>query len=76
MMPVANEHHGGARVRLNSGGGHVWIALVLAAAAAMLSDPRRGAAYQEMNAMLVSIEPTANDLAEVIANDPQMVVPP
>jgi hypothetical protein len=42
----------------------------------MLSDPRRGAAYQEMNVMLVSIEPTADELAEAIADAPQLVVPP
>jgi hypothetical protein len=63
-------------VHSNSWGGHVWIALVLAVAAAMLSDPRRGAAYQEMNVMLVSIEPTADELAEAIADAPQLVVPP
>jgi len=60
----------------NSWGGHVWIALMLALAAAMLSDPRRGDTYQEMTAMLVSIEPTAYELTEAIADAPQSVVPP
>jgi hypothetical protein len=63
-------------MRSNSWGGHVWIALVLAAAAAMLSDPRRGAAYQEMNSVLVTIEPAADELAGAIADAPQLAVPP
>ena len=49
---------------------------MLALAAAMLSDPRRGDTYQEMTAMLVSIEPTAYELTEAIADAPQSVVPP
>ena len=49
---------------------------MLAAAAAMLSDPRRGAAYQEMNSMLATIELTADELVGAIANAPQMEVPP
>jgi hypothetical protein len=49
---------------------------MLAVAAAMLSDPRRGAAYQEMKAMFDTIEPAANELAGAIADAPQLVVPP
>jgi hypothetical protein len=63
-------------MRSNSWGWHVWIALPLAAAAAMLSDPRRGAAYQEMSSMLVTIEPAADELSGAIADAPQLAVPP
>jgi hypothetical protein len=60
----------------NSRDGHVWIALVLAAVAAMLSDPRRGAAYQEISSMLITIEPIADELAGAIADAPQLTVAP
>jgi hypothetical protein len=56
--------------------GSVWIALLLAVAAATLSAQRPGAVYEEISSMLVTIEPAADQLAGAIADAPQMAVPP
>ena len=54
----------------------VWLALGLAVVAAVVSDPRRGAAYQEISSMLVTIEPMADELAGALADAPQLAVAP
>ena len=64
-------------MRSNSpGSGHVWIALVLAVAAVILSIPRRGTAYQEVSSILVAIaEPEAEEVAGAIGVSPAAVPP-
>ena len=63
-------------MRSDSWGGHVWLALLLAVLAAMLSDPHQGAAFQKLISMLATIEPTAAELAGAIADAPHVEVPP
>ena len=58
-------------MRSNSWGGHVWIALVLAVVAAILSTPRPGTAYQEVRSILLTIaEPEADEAAGAIGIPP------
>jgi hypothetical protein len=56
--------------------GHLWIALLLAVAAAVLSALPPGSPYQELNSLLAPIAPAADQLAGDIADAPQMVVSP
>jgi hypothetical protein len=54
--------------------GYIWIALLLAVAAAVLSASPPGSAYQELSSLLAPIAPAG--LAGANADAPQFAVPP
>jgi hypothetical protein len=56
--------------------GYIWIALLLAVAAAVLSASPPGSAYQELSSLLAPIAPAADQLAGAVADTPQLAVPP
>jgi hypothetical protein len=55
---------------------HVWIALLLAVAAAILSTSPPGSAYQELSSLLAPLGSAADQLAGAIPDAPQRAVPP
>ena len=64
-------------MRSNKGGGHVWIALVLAVAAAILSTPRQGSAFEKLSSILLMIaESGVDETAAAIGDEPRPAVSP
>jgi hypothetical protein len=57
-------------------GSHVYVALILAIAAAMLSAEHPDQLYQQARALLLTDGPQAASVAGAIAEHPEIVVPP
>jgi hypothetical protein len=57
-------------------GAHVYVALMLAIAAAMLSTEHPAQLYRQARSLLLTDGPAAASVADAIAEHPQVIVPP
>lgn len=55
---------------------HVYIALILAIATAILSAEPLGGAYRQVSSLLTTDGPEASAIAGAIAEHPETIVPP